>query len=292
MTKPAAQRRVLAGHSGARLTLMETPACSLVRKSAGQAADNARLRAQCEKLRRLHAAGLPCPAVLAEHEAEGVFCFDMDYVPADSLAHLIISGRAAPWEAIIPQILQLVSHFQSTTTGEIPASAFLSKLDIMLALCAQGQHTASFTTALTEITQRLRGLDWTGIPQSDCHGDMTLENMLLRQDRKLVFIDFDVPEHCSWLLDVAKMYQDILGHWCLRETALADPYGMKTVNAQMALARLASLLAPAMGALIPRFRPLLCQLACFHLFRTLPYARNAHIPAYVVQRMTALLGMI
>ena len=46
---------------------------------------------------------------------------------------------------------------------------------------------------------RLLEMPWTDIPQSLCHGDMTLENMLLRQDDSLVFLDLP-PRYLAWVV--------------------------------------------------------------------------------------------
>jgi hypothetical protein len=104
-----------------------------------------------------------------------------------------------------------------------------------------------------------------------------------------VLIDFDVPEQSSWWLDIAKLFQDLTGHWCLRHVVLADPESVEALNARLAMSRAAARIEKAVGPMIEggieRLRPLIA----FHLMRTLPYARDALIVDYVLQRAEAVL---
>ena len=58
--------------------------------------------------------------------------------------------------------------------------------------------------------------DWDNIPESPCHGDLTLENILLTAGKTVGLIDCDEAFVSSWWLDFGKLFQDIAGHWCLR----------------------------------------------------------------------------
>ena len=281
----------LKGHSGAQLTLIEAAGAIYVRKSATRPAQNARLAEQCRKLQTAREAGLPCPAVYQTGEADGCFFFDMAFVPGETLAHAILSGKELHWPGLITQITALLSRLRATAADDIPEQAFHDKLRGILGQCRDNPAAVGEVAAVERIMDRLLEMPWTDIPQSLCHGDMTLENMLLRQDNSLVFLDFDVPEHSSWQLDIGKMYQDVIGHWCLRNLALAQPDSMELLNAQVAMARTETALAPAIGAMVPGGRDRLAQLASFHLTRTLPYARSADIVGYVVRRIEVLLGL-
>ena len=50
---------------------------------------------------------------------------------------------------------------------------------------------------------------------SECHGDMTLENMII-QDGEIYLIDFLDSFYNSWLIDVAKILQDADVLWSYR----------------------------------------------------------------------------
>jgi hypothetical protein len=141
------------------------------------------------------------------------------------------------------------------------------------------------------VTRMLR-MDWDNFPQGSCHGDLTLENILLRQDNSLSFIDFDVPEHCSWHLDIGKLYQDVWGYWCLRTLALADPGGADLVNAQVRLHQLSAVFAGQIELLVPDGRARIRQMAAFHLMQTLPYTSHGEVARYAVGRIEAVLDVV
>jgi hypothetical protein len=137
----------------------------------------------------------------------------------------------------------------------------------------------------------LMGCDWTGIPSSACHGDLTLENLLLGQDRVPVFIDCDEPFASSHWLDLAKLCQDVDGHWCLRQLYLMSPQAPALLNAVERLHRFGPHLRALAERVAPGFESRRRQLTALNLFRTLPYTRDEHQIAFVLGRMRALLAL-
>lgn len=57
--------------------------------------------------------------------------------------------------------------------------------------------------------------EWRYMVLSECHGDMTLENMII-QDGEIYLIDFLDSFYNSWLIDVAKILQDADVLWSYR----------------------------------------------------------------------------
>ena len=284
-----ASRFALTGHSGAELTLIEADGETFVRKRARAPEQSPRLRQQCDKLRQAHAAGISCPAVYRFDDSDGLFSFDMEFVPSDSLAHALISGREPDWGVLLPQITGLTARYHGTTQGDIPAPLFLAKLDAIATGCAVNEAAKEDLGRIGAAVAELKKRDWNGIPASQSHGDLTLENLLVQQDGRVVFIDFDVPEQSSWWLDVAKLFQDLTGHWCLRHLVLGDPEGIEALNAQLAMSRAVAGVASTLTEGIPGGTERLAPLVAFHLLRTLPYARNPLVVDYVLQRIGAVL---
>jgi tRNA A-37 threonylcarbamoyl transferase component Bud32 len=282
-------RFALTGHSGAELTLIEADGETFVRKRARAPEQSARLRQQCDKLREAHAAGIACPAVYRTDDDGELFSFEMEFVPGDSLAHALLSGREPEWSVLLPQITGLTTRYCETGHGDIPANQFVAKLDAIAAGCTANPAAHDALAQIGQVVATLKERDWSGIPASQSHGDLTLENLLVRQDGHIVFIDFDVPEQSSWWLDIAKLFQDLTGHWCLRHLVLSDPEGIEALNAQLAMSRAAAGIAPLLAKAIPGGEGRLAPLIAFHLLRTLPYARQPLVVDYVLQRIGAVL---
>jgi RIO-like serine/threonine protein kinase len=58
------------------------------------------------------------------------------------------------------------------------------------------------------------------LPQSNYHGDMTLENIIQSSDNDFYFIDAVTIEYDSWVFDLAKLRQDLECKWFLRKDSL------------------------------------------------------------------------
>lgn len=291
--KPAVGRTArfaLKGHSGAALSMIEADGRIIVRKQAGSPAQSVRLAQQCDKLRRAHDAGVRCPMVLRAGELDGIFSFDMEYVPADSAAHAIMSGRELAWSGFLPQLAAIPALYRKTEYGTIDPARFRDKLAAIAIACKANRLASADTKRIDGIVGDLLRRNWTGIPASDCHGDLTLENVLVRADGQVVFIDFDVPEHSSWWLDIAKVFQDLHGHWCLRHTLIADPGGTESLNMQLAMSRAATRIEPVLADMIPNASERLGPLVAFHLLRTVPYASDPAITDYVLRRVETVLS--
>jgi hypothetical protein len=131
----------------------------------------------------------------------------------------------------------------------------------------------------------LRSRDWTGIPHTPCHGDLTLENILLSAGGSVAFLDCDESFASSFWLDFGKLFQDLDGHWCIRAL-----YGQaRLLNAVHKLDQLGAQLRQLALRLEPALAPRLPQLAALGLYRTIPYARDAALVGFVCRRIQHLL---
>jgi tRNA A-37 threonylcarbamoyl transferase component Bud32 len=284
----AAETIALTGHSGARLLLCRRGEKSVVSKAAGAAEKNERLRRQCAKQRYLSRCGVPFPRVLAEgtnNEAQAFF--EMEYVPSRTAAAMLC--EAVPFD--LPQLLnalqRLFGFLRLTAGAALPEAAFHDKI-AGIAACGS-EPCRRHAAAIEAAAQRLHALDWSGIPHSLDHGDLTLENMLVAPGRGILFIDCDECFVSSWWLDAGKLFQDVSGHWCLRNLYLSETPGLALLNATERLGRLALVLRTAIAGMDAALARRLPQLAALHLFRTLPYSRDERLVAFVLQRISKVL---
>ena len=258
------------GHSGAEVLLYTDDSDTWVRKRAGASAGNARLLRQALKQRLFAAQGLPFPHVRelgfdAAHRA----WFEMDYVPARTLGDFVRSQAAFDRGIVIRAVDELLAKFRLTATEPLPAELFLAKI----AEIGRFSDDASLHRAAA----RLAAMDWSGIPASASHGDLTFENILVCQDGEVVFIDCDEPFASSWCLDLGKLFQDAAGHWCIRTAP--------SIGAAEKLAHWARDFA----ALAPECSTRLTQFAALHLLRTVPYAKSADTAAFATRAALRLL---
>lgn len=145
--------------------------------------------------------------------------------------------------------------------------------------------------AVTLLGSVLRRVDWRGLPQSDCHGDLTLENILLKPDGTIALIDCDVPDLTGLWFDLAKLYQDFDGFWCLRGLA-REGASLRFLNAVLALRRLRAVVDEVVAAELPELPRLLPALVGLNLLRTLPYCTETATALFVIDRARVVLSKL
>jgi tRNA A-37 threonylcarbamoyl transferase component Bud32 len=285
--------RVLSGHSGVDVTLLESSGSWVVRKSSRRPDQNDRLRRQGEKLAEAAASGFPCPKVLDDGFREGLYYFDMEYIPGETLANAILTGRQVDWPQIIDQVLDRLIEFSKQESGIFSQSAFHEKLASIARACQKNITEPLTLLRIEKLTQQVADLKWDAVAISPCHGDLTFENIMIRQNGDLIFIDFDVPEHSSWMLDIGKMFQDMRGLWTLRHHIISRRKGVSTPDASQArltMEWLAELTLQRLETLRPGTGEMLDQFAVFHLLRTLPYSRDPEITGFVIGQVELLVS--
>jgi len=277
--------QVLGGHSGAEVLLCEHDGHSFVRKTALNPTANLRLRRQAIKQRLLAARDLPFPCVQTIGlDQSGRAYFEMDYVPARTLCELVVNAVPFDRAAVMAAIARLTRVSSSACAGTLSAHLFRDKIEAIVAQSRTHPAMNGHSDAIAALATQLTACNWKGIPQSAGHGDLTLENILVSPERGVVFIDCDEAWVSSWWLDLAKLFQDLEGRWCLR--ALSQP----SVDALERLAQLAADFRGLAGEIDSSLPPRITQFAALHLFRTLPYVQSAGDAGFVCAAVARLVG--
>jgi aminoglycoside phosphotransferase len=275
------------GHSGAQLVLLRRGRRHVVRKTSASPAQNARLLAQAEQQRQFFFSGIPVPRILETGTNEAALAyFEMEYVPGQTVANIVAEAMPLDPAPVEDALTRLFDFLHLTASGTIPVMAFIAKIE-QIAACESEVcrvHHAEIARAAT----RLSRLDWSGIPQSAGHGDLTLENIMVSPERGVVFIDCDECFSSSYWLDAGKLFQDVAGHWCLR--ALYRHNGPALVNAVQQIKVLKAPLLRLAGKIDSALPNRLSQLAALHLFRTLPYIHEAAVAGFVLKRLEMVLS--
>jgi aminoglycoside phosphotransferase (APT) family kinase protein len=274
----------LGGHSGAEVLLCEHGAENFVRKTAAGSGTNPRLRKQAIKQRLFAAQGFPLPAVRSiGKDDSGRAFFDMEYVPSRTLAELVVSGAVFNRTGVVEAVAQILWIFRSCVAGTLAADTFLGKIADVARSTEKNSAAADHRDAIANLSRQLAGRDWSNIPASPGHGDLTLENILVSPGQGVMFIDCDEPFASSYWLDFAKLFQDFDGHWCLRYSA----GNVAAANELTALGREFRALAKEAN---PKLPGRLAQLAALHLFRALGYAQSAQTVDFVCRATARVLA--
>ena len=179
----------LQGHSGCRVSLYRDDLDDFFIRKTAPYNYSARLVEQFIKQNKFFSVDISTPYCIGQPkqgEDLGSWYFDMEYVPGISLVEFINRNSIDRIRPIFQTILRWIKSNNTLQTNEIENISNKSK-DLGIDI-----H-ANFNT-------------------SYCHGDLTLENIIIK-DYEIYFIDFlDSPINCQEM-DIAKLLQDVYLGW-------------------------------------------------------------------------------
>ena len=180
----------LGGHSGCKILLMEEDdGFTFVRKISKDTEYNSRLKKQCEKQSSFNGGKIKAPIVFKSGlSEEGLFYFDMEYVQGMTLAEYVKSMEIGKVRGLVEILVDNLIPKQkkeiSVEDSNIVTDIFDNKISSLRQ--ALSLHKNSIIEQSLDL---LEAHDWTSLVPSQCHGDLTLENIIIKNDT-LYFIDF------------------------------------------------------------------------------------------------------
>lgn len=206
----------LGGHSGCKIYLIEPDdGAVFVRKTSKDQEYNERIKAQCEKQATFRGEPIRAPKVLnSGYTEEGLFFFDMEYIQGVTLAEYIKTMEIGKVKGLVESLVaSIVPKEQAETKREeqlVVKEIFAQKLSSLR------KNLKDKSNSVIEYSlDLLEAHDWSKLIPSQCHGDMTLENIIVKNDQ-LYFIDFLDSFYDSWFLDIGTLLQDVQLMWSYR----------------------------------------------------------------------------
>ena len=258
----------LGGHSGCQIHLIEDDDGNVfVRKVSKDEAYNKRLEIQCEKQKDFKSKFIKAPIVYRQgYTEEGLFYFDMEYIQGMTLAEYIKT----------PEQKELVTEEEKQKIIDI----FSNKIS-ELKKCLVNKEEPVITKAL----YLLENHDWSIMKPSLCHGDMTLENIIIRNDC-LYYIDFLDSFYDSWFLDVGTLLQDVQVMWSYR---FQNEVSMNTV---LRLIVFRDLLLDEINKIEPSYVIEIYYALLQKLIRIFPYTTDEQTYQFLLQKTEIVLEKI
>ena len=216
----------LGGHSGCKILLIEDDDGHIfVRKISKDKEYNDRLKRQCEKQAAFGGGKIKVPTVYNSGLSEdGLFYFDMEYVQGMTLAEYVktmeIGKVRGLVEILVDNLIPKGKSVSSFEQKENVINIFKRKISNLRELLISHKNPI-----IEQSLELLEKHDWTNLIPSQCHGDLTLENIIIKNDN-LYFIDFLDSFYDSWLMDMGTLLQDVQVMWSYRNV---DNVGMNTV---------------------------------------------------------------
>ncbi|MCM1326116.1 MAG: phosphotransferase [Bacteroidales bacterium] len=198
----------LGGHSGCKILLCETDDEKLfVRKIAGDMNYNSRLKQQAEKQKAFHSEFVKTPKIFGSGYVGEVYYFDMEYISGITLAEYMKSIQIGKIRGLVDSIVKSV-----ISTGD---SSCVVKTKVFKNKIASLKETLKDNASIKEALGLLEKHSWSKFKQTFCHGDLTLENIIVK-DGQLYYIDFLDSFYDSWIMDISTLMQDVQTMWAYR----------------------------------------------------------------------------
>ncbi len=280
--RDAVEVRKLSGLSGAQVFLITKDSRHwFVRKVAQTPEDSPRLRGQARKqaaFAREMKDIVSTPQILDEGEIDGRFYYDMEFVRGPDAASFLLRAK---YEDVVQFTDRLCSYIQLAAAR--PPLANCVKRGLFEALYAKicdvqrstGLISPDNLSHLFLALDRVRRLG--DVAPTLCHGDLTLQNMVVGQAGTIWVVDLlDSPFEHYWQ-DVAKLHQDLSGGWYLLE---------QPPVAQCVLDFVSRRLLQAATRLHEAYPQLHALLVASTFVRILPYARTPKERQFVSERIT------
>lgn len=280
---PRQPAKRLIGHSGCPLMVIERDGRVAVRKVSKSPAYNARLERQCAKQKESRFSFFRTPAVLAEGRDKGLFYFEMEYINGISMAEYLETQNLGE----IPEIAELFANEITARPGE-PADlkpVFAAKIAALKKEIAALRPAPALKAAVRLAFARLDAFGWEGGTTAPCHGDMTLENIIVSR-RGFYLIDHLDAFHESGLADLGKLLQDLELYWSYRGRRIDQNTKIRCYLLKKELLRLVEERLGRQAVTLAYHALLL------NLLRILPYASEESVRRFVRDGIGRVLGII
>ena len=203
------------GYSGCKISLYRNEGISVVRKHAPSLEYSNRLSLQAEKQKKFSKIpinGVHIPKVLSSRKINGMFEFDMEYVPyMDTITFLNVASKAdinILWKNIeffIETCIRLSKPV--ILKPDIYYNKFLNVSDKILI-----KETA-VSNFLNDCQKIFSSINECSIYEGFCHGDLTFSNIMVSKKCDIYLIDFLDTFFESPIQDIVKLRQDTKYGW-------------------------------------------------------------------------------
>lgn len=204
----------LVGHSGCELELISKNGVKFVRKISKNKEYNERLINQALKQEKFESSFYSKPNVLVKsYTSNGLFYFDMDFLAGSTFSDYIGQVPLTNLKDYTKQFLNLIPNEQ--TYNPMLEVKIIEKVKSL-------RHNIPYnSTSVKSAFKTLARFKWIYLTESECHGDLTLENIIVL-DGRMYLIDFLDSFINSWLIDFAKLFQDLETYWSYRNNHIIN----------------------------------------------------------------------
>ena len=271
----------LIGHSGCKLEIEEREDRLLVIKTSKNIEYNDRLKVQASKQKNFRHDFFKVPAVFFEENGDvDLYRFGMEYINGLTLSDHFRKIAISDIEKIVQKFLKMVpNEYEFDSKAK---DIFTNKITEL-----EKKIEVSGDKTLSEAFEILKNSNWEHCIAGDCHGDMTLENIIYNGEN-FYLIDFLDSFYDSWMIDFAKILQDVECKWSYRHDGQIDENLeiRLLIFKQMILDKLLSL---ENGKQILKT---IYTILLINLLRIIPYTKDEYTKNYLLNEIKNVLNKV
>lgn len=272
--------RSLSGHSGCHLRLYSKNGEFFLRKDAGLPSYNYRLKKQYIKQEKFSLDKVKTPKVLGYGTEKNLFYFDMEFINSVTLAEYMKNIKIKEINHLITLLFSLLPIEEGILNNK-SAECFKAKIKEL------NSKIPNSNEFIKTAFKKLDNFDFSNVPYSFCCGDLTLENILFTDNKEIYLIDFLDSFYNSWMIDVAKLLQDLELGWSYRNHKKSFNLNLRLAVAKEAL--LENILEYPSGEqnILTIYHILL-----LNLMRIFPYTHNEKTQQFLNDSVKKILTII
>lgn len=271
----------LGGHSGCKILLCEKDNNDVfVRKISSGTDYNKRLRTQAEKQENYSSPNIKVPKVLNSGVNEnGLFYFDMEYVQGITMSEYIKTIEIDRVRSICESIVANIVCMDSKDS-EVDESIFVNKISSL-------KHKLQLKNnpIIDEAIEMLNKHSWKRFIKTQCHGDLTLENIIVK-DSQLYLIDFLDSFYDSWIMDISTIMQDVQTMWSYRYEEETE------INTKLRLLVFRDILMDTVKMVSPEDYVEVYYALLLKLIRIFPYTRDEETYQFLSIKTASIMDII
>ena len=206
----------LSGYSGCLVSLYRDKENYFVRKEAKDRSYNKRLEQQIKKQKEYFSIinkPFEVPQILKEgFNSQGLYFVDMEYIEGENYIEYINNLEIEEIKKCALKLIEILKFFNKNKQNETNPNIWevlFNKINSILREDIDNIKLINYFYNFLADNKNEIGQ----IKITECHGDMTLENILVNRSGDIYLIDF-LDSFCdSVYFDIAKIYQDLNYKW-------------------------------------------------------------------------------
>jgi len=276
------------GHSGCSITVVEQGRELLVKKSTSKPGYVNRLKMQAEKQKLFFASGFKkvlTPEIFSIEEHSGICSVTMKYIHAHNFVEFFDHAGFEKIEQFSHQIIQFLEWEISTSRMQKVSFNVLEDkfADVKKNIQISFKNDPNIKSLVSKSEKVFTQTKDIFIPVGQCHGDLTLSNVLFNHDR-LFLIDFLDSFIESPIIDVVKLRQDTSFAW----SYLLYGSTYDQVRHQITLDWIDQVLETHFSK-YEWYNQYYCTFQLMNFLRILQYANKPDIITYLTQKINYML---